>query len=380
MSKVLLEQHRHPQQKRLILQLRSNSRFWQARAWVNGKWSSHSTKTTQLTTAFRLGGEWFARLMRTADDRPYDRAGSDPTIGELSSSYRSQLAPNAKIYAGWRWGPIATFWRTLPVSGVTTATFKDFLKWRRRIKTRFDTTVKPHTLHKDLILLRQILKYAREEAHIKELPIIPKVGKIDPNVRPWLTRAEWEHLMRVSMQRVVEAEGNPRVHQQRDELDDQIIFAVATMCRVGEMLALRFRDCKVKKNSDGEEILFCEVKGKRGIRSMVGRSKAAMVYKRRLRAAGDDQSQLIFPTHHRDAFRELLKAADLHIDPISGFERNFKSLRATAISLRILESPEPNLLLIARNAGTSVHMIDKFYAQRLSAEMGSDLLTARRKR
>jgi hypothetical protein len=52
-----------------------------------------------------------------------------------------------------------------------------------------------------------------------------------------------------------------------------------------------------------------------------------------------------------------------------------KSLRATAISRRILESPELNLQIIARNAGTSTLMIDKFYAARLTAEMHKDELS-----
>ena len=36
-----------------------------------------------------------------------------------------------------------------------------------------------------------------------------------------------------------------------------------------------------------------------------------------------------------------------------------------------------NLLMIARNTGTSVAMLDLFYARRLSAEMGKDVLTAK---
>jgi len=56
---------------------------------------------------------------------------------------------------------------------------------------------------------------------------------------------------------------------------------------------------------------------------------------------------LIFPEHHRDAFRELLEAGKLRRDPKSGFERNFESLRATAISFRILNSPDLNLEALA---------------------------------
>jgi hypothetical protein len=49
-----------------------------------------------------------------------------------------------------------------------------------------------------------------------------------------------------------------------------------------------------------------------------------------------------------------------------------KSLRATAISFRVLKGDD--LWLIARNAGTSITMIDTFYARRLSAELGRDVL------
>ena len=66
---------------------------------------------------------------------------------------------------------------------------------------------------------------------------------------------------------------------------------------------------------------------------------------------------LVFPEHHRDALRELLKAAKLYRDS-QGFTRNFKSLRATAISFRLLDEPNPSLLMIARNAGTNVAMIE----------------------
>lgn len=82
----------------------------------------------------------------------------------------------------------------------------------------------------------------------------------------------------------------------------------------------------------------------------------------------------MFPHHCRDGFRELLIAADLHEDHF-GFTRNLKSMRATAISTRILENPTLNLAVIARNAGTSVAMIDNFYAARLTAEMSKHELS-----
>ena len=121
------------------------------------------------------------------------------------------------------------------------------------------------------------------------------------------------------------------------------------------------------------------VSGKRGTRDVVALVGAASVYERRLKQAKDTDA-LIFPEHHRDAFRELLEAAHLRRHPKSGFDRNFKSLRATSISFRILNNPELNLQIIARNAGTSVVMIDEFYAKRLTAVMNKNDLSAVPKR
>ncbi len=59
------------------------------------------------------------------------------------------------------------------------------------------------------------------------------------------------------------------------------------MMRVGEMLALRYRDCRVEKNTAGEKILICEVQGKRGGRTVVGRSEAVEIYERRQKQAED---------------------------------------------------------------------------------------------
>jgi hypothetical protein len=147
------------------------------------------------------------------------------------------------------------------------------------------------------------------------------------------------------------------------------------MMRVGEMLSVKFRDCRITKNTEGHEVLLCEVRGKRGIRTVVGRREARDIFKAYKKKGYRDVNRNIFPTHHREAFTGLLKAADLHLDPLSKFERNFKSLRCTAISFAVMQGID--LMWIARNAGTSVAMIDAFYARRLSAEMAKDELTAK---
>ena len=61
-----------------------------------------------------------------------------------------------------------------------------------------------------------------------------------------------------------------------------------------------------------------------------------------------------------------------------GQSRTMYSLRHTAIMFRLLYGKGIDLLTLARNARTSVHMIEKFYASQLTAEMNIGLLQSRR--
>lgn len=384
---TVVQQYTHRKNPRIYLQERSNSKFLQAVTFLNGKKHQKSMKTAQLNTAEKLSEEWFKTLKRTDGREAIERLGEIPTMGQLYDSWEKEsMSPKKLAWVQMKWSPIKAYWQTIQVTDINAATFKDFYRWRRTGTTRKGTKIRNHTVHKDIILLRQLLKYAREEEHIDMLPPIPKVGSIEANPRPWLTRKEWEQLFEESKTRIDEAfHTNQRLLEQRVDLDDQMLWMISTMMRVGEAFPsdksatpIRFRDCRIEKNSAKEKVLICEVQGKRGGRTVVGRGEAVKVYERRWKQADDpDPNAPIFPIHHREAFTELLKAAKLHVDS-RGFERNFKSLRATAVSFAVLRGTD--LLMIARNAGTSVSMIDQFYARRLSAEMGKDVLTAKRKR
>jgi hypothetical protein len=117
-----------------------------------------------------------------------------------------------------------------------------------------------------------------------------------------------------------------------------------------------------------------DVRGKTGHRTAIAGGLAPVIFASR--SDGFKPGDHLWAHGQRDAFRELLIAAGLRTDTF-GNNRNLKSIRATAISFRILaQAPNPDLLMIARNAGTSVAMIDQFYAKRLSSEMGAGQLSS----
>lgn len=76
-------------------------------------------------------------------------------------------------------------------------------------------------------------------------------------------------------------------------------------------------------------------------------------------------------------FRKILIDLNLRKGAL-GQNRSLYSLRHTAITFRLLYGKGIDLLTLAKNARTSVEMIERFYASELTPEMNIDLLQSRR--
>jgi hypothetical protein len=80
------------------------------------------------------------------------------------------------------------------------------------------------------------------------------------------------------------------------------------------------------------------------------------------------------------AFKHVAVAAGVDKSPRDGKERTMYSLRHTALTFRLLYGKGIDLITLARNARTSVEMIERFYSSNLSAEMNIGMLHSRRNR
>jgi integrase len=76
-------------------------------------------------------------------------------------------------------------------------------------------------------------------------------------------------------------------------------------------------------------------------------------------------------------FGRILDATGLRTGS-KGQRRTLYSLRHSAITFRLLYGQGIDLLTLARNARTSLEMVDRFYASELSAEMNVAMLHSRR--
>ena len=369
MPYTIVEKHTHPKHPRLALLLTSATQNFLARTYLNGKLRYKSTSTPKLTTAFRVAAEWYDDLLRSAQARNSPRLAHPKVVRTMEDAfahYKLQLPPKQQQYAKQSFGPLRKFWGEREIGEITPTLFKEFYARRRA------SGISNHTLHKNTTIIRQILKHCAEEEMITSLPFIPRIGRIAHNPRKWLTPDEWKHLQKVSRQRIKDAD-NIRTRQQRQDCHDFMTFMVHSMMRVDEVRNLRFGDCRLATNKQGHDVLIADVRvSKTGPRPnavcLVG---AAAVYKRRKTEEKKDED-LIFSQHTRDAFRALLKAANLYEDA-DGNRRNLKALRSTGISFRILEGAP--ITLVANNSGTSINSISNFYAKYLRGTDDVDALT-----
>jgi hypothetical protein len=76
-------------------------------------------------------------------------------------------------------------------------------------------------------------------------------------------------------------------------------------------------------------------------------------------------------------FKRILEDTGLRFGT-QGQKRTLYSLRHSAITFRLLYGQGIDLLTLARNARTSLEMVDKFYASELRAEMNVGMLHSRR--
>jgi len=363
-------------EKGLYLEQRKGMRSYRARASIQSQQFGKNTETSDFRRAELIARSWFRALKRSQDnEHSPSLTDGDTSVFRAARLYFNSLDNETKREnAEERWGGIREFFRDMDVADVGSKVLRQFLEKRRDDAAKRKRTLTASTLHKDLVLIRQILKAAVLEEWVSVLPMFPSAGKVTANPRPWLDQDEWQTLQRVAQERIAEEGLDARTKKRREELYDFCLFLVHSCCRVDEARRIRVRDCVIKTRPPKKRpYLEMRVVGKTGPRLSIGWSGAVRAFQRQVARFDLKPDDPIFQEHHRDSFRELLIAAGLRTDAF-GFQRNLKSLRSTALMMRIKQNPRINLKLLADNAGTSVAMLDTFYLKRLRVDLAVDEL------
>lgn len=240
---------------------------------------------------------------------------------------------------------------------------------------------------------RNVLKTARDDGAIDVIPNTPRAKQRD-NPRPFfrfyplVSRKDDVYKKVLDTAKQMAREGvTVRGITVTDELYDLILFLAHSFVRpiVSEVYAIRHSDVTVAKNP--KRLIVIVRDGKTGFRAANTMPGAVAVYERiRKRYPDAHEQDYIFLPQYKNRvtaskifqrqFKELMTRASIETDSITGKKHTIYSIRHTAICMRIiLSGGKVNIFNLAKNAGTSVDQIERFYARNLplSREMAINL-------
>jgi len=364
---------------RLRLERRNQSPMIYARAYLQGKDRVFRTVETSVHAAREVATTWYLDLRhRVGQNERLDA----PLFSEVADEFITEAERRKRVSEGQRdqyrfkWNLLKPHFVGVKIADVDTAFLERLRDERSKKRTVKGTHVKPATLKKDLNFVSLVLRHAKRQKTLTQLPEFPtfsgRAFAIVPSPRPFLDGDQYKKVQQLAKQRAEEPNLNPRTNRQRHELYWFILICVGAALRVGEAQSLRWCDCELVTLTlpDGtrEKAVKMLVLGKHskgGERELAYGLYGAVYAFKAMRAARPDAKphDPLFLENHRDGMKELLTNAGLRNDQRTGRTRDAKSLRPTGISMRLDRGENVSYRDIAKWARTSVAMIEKFYDQ-----------------
>lgn len=295
---------------------------------------------------------------------------------------------------------VMPFFRDIRPSRVDVSVLEAFVE--RLTKAGFSTT----TMSQYLVVVRKLLRLAVRHKLLNEVPEMPKV-RVVHRPRAMLTLAEYAGVVRTAHRLVRQRTQAPQIKQQ-DSLRERfwvaprhltlpqdmawaIRFMVNSFIRPGDLRHLKHKHVQICRG----EHLYLRLtlpETKRHDATMVTLRPAVQVYEATLaqaRAQGFGKpDDYVFLPAERDRvyalavlgfwFKWVMREAGVATQDTWGRPRTLYCLRHTAIMFRLLYGQGIDMLTLARNARTSVQMIERFYASALDGEMNVTMLQSRR--
>lgn len=388
----------------------SGSRYWQMRLYNLGRYTIQSLKTTDIDEAKVFATQIFRSLEASgiyvpkASKDVISEASNQQLLhdliedvlrAELEKVSRDEIKHASYVMAKIRLeGLIFDFFKSYSLNRINAQVLTEFLTFLTAKKLAA-STMQGYIAH-----TRKLLQLMCRRNIIQAVPSFPSL-KAQPNSRGAFTATEYQAILRRSKQlRTVKftdwGEGNKAwikrdYHQMPREMNWLIRFMVYTFVRPGDIRQIKNKHIEVIQGAYNYlRLNLPEVKRHKA--ATVSLAPAVNIYKQLLayqksRGYGEPNDYVFFPEELNRrlvldisgwSFNWILKDLGIKAGP-HGTDRTLYSLRHTAITFRLIYGGNIDLLTLARNARTSVEMIDKFYASTLSAEMNIALLHGKRR-
>jgi site-specific recombinase XerD len=372
------------------------SPYWWVRYFTQGKVIKKTTKTTDLRVAKEFAKNFYTDILLReknllpVSQSPIFRKCAEALLAEQETRIRrgelnSKLNINDKSLLK---AHIYPFFENIDVRSITYKHLNEFLG------KLADADLAPASQQKHLALISKILKHAHREGYLERLPPLPTIKQKD-TPRGWFSREEYEVLKETARLIVHDKEQTHTVLRQRITYEMQYLiwFMVNTFLRPSDVKLLKHRHIEVVSGKHSFLRIFTD-SSKTTNRPIVSMPAAVRVYQdlvkeheKSAKSVGKEH-YIFFPeiSDEKDRWKAMdrmsrqfdyiVKAAELKTSP-TGEERTLYSLRHTAIMFR-LTMGDLDLLTLARNARTSVEMIERFYANHLTPEMNVEKIHSMR--
>lgn len=304
--------------------------------------------------------------------------------GEKSKGYNHSMSFSIQ---NRDWGLLDYFGEE-DVRNLRTSHYEQYLNYLNN--KRNDLT--PSTKNTLMAAFRNVLKVARDEGVIDIVPQTPRVKQRD-NPRPFfrfeplVSKEEDTYQRLLKGLKELDGQFSHKWWEVDDELYDIVLFVTHSFVRptVTELYSIKHNDVTVA--DDPRRLILTIRNGKTGYRSANTMPACVSVYERIVKRypKHDKEDYIFYPKHQnrqtvsaaiQRLFKNVLEELDLRKDNFTGLNHTLYSLRHTAICMRIILSEgEVNIYNLAKNAGTSVEQIERFYAKHLplSRELAKNL-------
>jgi hypothetical protein len=278
----------------------------------------------------------------------------------------------------------------MELASISYATLQDFVG-------KIGAHLAPSSIQRHLGIVYKVMEYALHRQLLLALPNFPTIKKKD-EPRGWFPDAQYRALIARATELVgtsakvqtTEA-GPPRTLKFTADLPKMIQFMVNSFIRPTDLKNMQHIHVETVRS----ELVYLRLtlpKSKSKDAPIVTMAEAVTVYEH-LKSTYAEESlaepdDYVFMPQYRNrdtALRELQHQFNYLLDDLGfktgpqGEARTIYSLRHTSIMYRLLDGDKIDLLTLARNARTSVEMIERFYASKLTGEQNIDMIQSDRR-